>query len=82
VFCDCCLETNVVPEPLASKGCFSGCTVLAMSKYVTVWILKEEVFEYVIGFIRLGRESVTNSFAVFWDVMPCNLIDGYKGLLS
>jgi hypothetical protein len=28
-----CLETNVVSEPYASNGCFSGSTVLALSKY-------------------------------------------------
>jgi hypothetical protein len=29
-----CLETNVIWEPFASNGCFSGSTVLALSKYV------------------------------------------------
>jgi hypothetical protein len=31
-----CLETNVVSEPFVSNGCFSGSTVLALSKYATV----------------------------------------------
>jgi hypothetical protein len=31
-----CLEMNVVAEPFASKGCFSGSTVLALSKYDTI----------------------------------------------
>jgi hypothetical protein len=35
-----CLETNVVSEPFTSNGCFSGSTVLALSKYVTIlWCL-------------------------------------------
>jgi hypothetical protein len=29
-------ETNVVSEPFARNGCFSGSTVLALSKYATV----------------------------------------------
>jgi hypothetical protein len=32
-----CLETNVVSEPFASNGCFSGSAVLALSKYATVF---------------------------------------------
>jgi hypothetical protein len=34
---------NVVFEPFASNGCFSGSTVLALSKYAKVlkWILRE-----------------------------------------
>jgi hypothetical protein len=31
-----CLETNVVSEPFASNRCFSGSTVLALSKYGTI----------------------------------------------
>lgn len=33
-----CLETNVVSELLTSNSCFSGSTVLASSKYVTIYI--------------------------------------------
>jgi hypothetical protein len=33
-----CLETNVVSEPFASNSCFSGPTVLALTKYVTIYI--------------------------------------------
>jgi hypothetical protein len=31
-----CIETNVVSEPYASNGCFSGYTVLALSKYAII----------------------------------------------
>jgi hypothetical protein len=31
-----CLETNVVSEPFASNGCFSGSTVLVLRKYATI----------------------------------------------
>jgi hypothetical protein len=34
--CDLSVETNVVSEPLASNGCFSGSTILALSKYSTI----------------------------------------------
>jgi hypothetical protein len=32
----CCLETNVVTELFASSGCFSGSTVLLLSKCATI----------------------------------------------
>jgi hypothetical protein len=32
-----CPETNVVSEPFASNGCFSGSAVLALSEYATIW---------------------------------------------
>jgi hypothetical protein len=31
-----CLQTNVVSEAFANNSCFSGSTVLALSKYATV----------------------------------------------
>jgi hypothetical protein len=33
-----CLETNVVSEPFAGNGCFSGLAVLAFRKYATIFI--------------------------------------------
>jgi hypothetical protein len=34
-----CLEANVVAEPFASNSCFFGSTVLALSKYATVFLI-------------------------------------------
>jgi hypothetical protein len=38
-----CLETNVVSEPFASNGCFSGSTVLALNKYATIYSAEKGV---------------------------------------
>jgi hypothetical protein len=38
LFRDLLLETNVVSEPFAINGCFCGFTVLASSKYATIYI--------------------------------------------
>jgi hypothetical protein len=37
LFRGCCLETNAISEPFTNKGCFSGSTVLALSKYATTF---------------------------------------------
>jgi hypothetical protein len=53
-------KKNVVSELFASHGCFSGSTVLALSKYATICTVNRK------GWKRRGRDQIEVTIPVFY----------------
>jgi hypothetical protein len=72
-----CLETNVVSEPFASNGCFSGSTVLAFSQYATIWNTQIESVGGIQRFITLKKvvHIVTTGLYIWYQFVCLSSID-------
>lgn len=75
-FPSCCLERNVVSQSFVNRGCFSGATVLTLSKYAILHDIKEFLVQ-ISGYLLIREDMMqrlTQLKSTCWHVSQLHVI--------